>query len=226
MTKKQIEIAKSLIGTMSRDDICKKLGVSASNLKRSCPGTSFYFFNRYAANPDMVKEVCKYYEKHGLRETQEKFPELKIRSIVERYKLFSPRQSRWKDNEIIELVKFAGLVSAKKQAEFFNRPLAHEGSIRSVWVKNFKTAPRFMHGLPMHKAKLFVKPECPTLKKDNLWRDVGGTEMVLFCDAVKYLEDDCPDFVKEAIQAMAEFQEKLFGKNPRVEIENILMAMA
>lgn len=225
MSKAQIAEATRLAGTVPRDEIARAIGVSLSNLKRSCTGTSFNYFNRYVANPEMVEQVCRYYEKHGKLKTQQKFPNISVRSIVERYKIFKPRQSRWKDDELIELAKFSGLISFKNQAQFFNRPLANEGSIRAAWSKTLKARPGYMHGLPIYKANLFLVPGFPTIQFQEQERG-GDRTMVLFCDAIHYLRPDCPEFVKQAIQAMAEFQKKLFGNDPRAEIENIIAAMS
>ena len=225
MSMDQINEAKRLAGTMPRENIAIELGVSLSNLKRSCPDVRFTFFNHLKNNPNIVKEVCKYYEKHGLKKTSEQYPEIRIRSLVERYKIYRPRQIKWKDEELIELAKFAGLIPLKEQAKFFNRPRANEGSIKSAWYKKFKTTPCFMHGLPVHKAKLFLEPGFPSL---NIKRQISGdpTKIVIFSDAVNFLRKDCPDFVQIAIKAMAEFQNKLFGNDPRAEIENILFAFS
>lgn len=225
MTEDEIAEAKRLAGTMPREAIAEAVGVSLSNLKRSCKGVNFYYFNRWANNPDLVKEITAYYEKHGRRKTEDKYPDAKVRSVVERYKLFNPRQVKWKDHELIELAKFAGLISFKNQARFFNRPRSNEGSIRSVWVKTFKTKQTFMHGLPIHKAKLFLEDGFPIIKRQAMIRNRYSNEMVLFCDAVKYIRKDCPEFVALAIKAMAEFQVKLFGDDPRFEIESILIGL-
>lgn len=225
MTYDQIKLAKMLAGTMPRDEIAKKLGVSLSNLKRSCPEIKFTYHNRWVNNPTLVKEICRYYEKYGKTKTQEKYPEIKIRSIIEHYKFYKPRTIPWKDNELIELAKFAGLIPLKDQAKFFNRPNANAGSIKSAWYKRFKTTPCYMHGMPVHKAKIFLQPNFPTIK---VKRQISGspTKLVLFCDAINFLRDDCPEFIKEAIIAISDFQKSLFGENPRHEIENIVMAFA
>jgi len=226
MTRKQIDEAMSLRGSMPRDEICEKLGVSVANLKRSTPGVSWYYFNRYAANPEMVKEVCTYYEKNGKKKTQEKFPEISVRSVVERYKNFSPRQSRWTGEQLVELAKMAGLVSIKNQANYFNRPLANEGSIISVWQKRFNCKQAYMHGFPTYKAKYFVKASCPTLEVDFNPNTIGGTEtkakVYLWTDAKKHLRKDCPEFIAEAVKAMASFQKKLFGVHPGREIKKMI----
>jgi len=221
MTAEQIAEAKRLAGTMPRDEIAKRLGVSLTNLKRSCPNVKFIYYYFWKNNPDLVLEICKYYEKNGKMKTQEKYPDIKIRSIIEHYKLFKPRQIKWKENELIELAKFAGIVPLKQQAKFFNRPRANSGSIKSVWYKKFKTTPCYMHGMPIHKAKIFLEKGFPMI---TVKRQISGdqTRLALWCDAVFYIRKDCPDFVRDAINAMAEFQNKLFNGNPRMEIENIL----
>lgn len=228
MTQDQINEAMSLRGTMPRDEICGKIGVSVANLKRSTPGVSWYYFNRYAANPDLVEEVCRYYEKHGKRKTQEKFPEIGVRCVVERYKNYSPRQSRWTDEQMIELAKMAGLVSMENQAKYFNRPRANRGSITSAWMKNFKCKQAYMHGLPAYKAKLFVKKSCPSIQVDFNPDRYGGTSarVFLWSDAIKHLRKDCPDFVKEGFEAMANFQYKLFGSYPKREINKMIRERA
>ena len=127
MTEDQIEIAKSLAGTLDRRDIAEKLGVSLSNLKRSCRDIKFNYHNKYKANPGKVKELCEFYEKNGRVKTQEKYPDWSVRSVVERYKLFTPRQRRWENSEIIEAIKMGGLVSFENQAKYFNRPNDNAG---------------------------------------------------------------------------------------------------
>lgn len=218
MTPDQIELAKSMAGTMPRENIAEALGVSLVNLKRSCRGVSFYYFQTYAANMDLVKEVCAYYEKHGRVKTQEQYPHLKIRSIVERYKFFEPRCLPWTENEKIELVKFAGLATKANQAKFFNRPRANKGSIVSAWIKIFKVSPRQLHGLPRYKAKLFAKPGCPYIKTEHGF-------IYLWSDLENYLAADCPEFIVTAVKAMAEFQRKILGENPHVEAVNIQQAL-
>lgn len=229
LSEYQREIILQNLDKMKREDIASLVGIPITRLKRAAAfaGWKFSFTRGFADkkyDPGIVKKVTKYYEKHGKRKTQEKFPDVNVRAIVERYKGFSPRQSRWTEEEIMELVKFAGLINPSNQSRFFNRPRANEGSIVSVWQKRFNCKQTFLHGLPMYKAKIFLKEDVPTIKTQFKCGN-GSGEIVLHCDAVKFIRSDCPDFVVEAIVAMAEFQLKLFGENPRLQIENIIEAL-
>lgn len=222
MSRKQIAMAKDLAGTMPRDEIAKKLDCSLANLKRSCPGTKFTFFNRWANNPDFVKELCAYYEKHGRRPTERKYPHAKIRSIVEHYKFFSPRQVRWKGAELVEAVKMAGLVSHNGQAKYFKRPRANEGSIKSLWYKKFKIdQPQYrMHGLTKNKAIWLCKSTVPFIETGFGPQNCKfAYHIALWIDVEKHLKPGIPDSFKDGIYAMARFQRKLFGdKNTKSKI--------
>lgn len=223
LTKSQILEAKRLAGTMPREWIALALNVSLSNLKRSCDGVEFNYYNKYKANPELTKQVLKYYEKHGKTKTQNKFPEVSVRSIVERYK-HQPRQLRWTGREIIELVKMHGFISKAAQAKYFNRPRANAGSITSAWQKTLKiksaNVKTSFHVSTSYKIKQFLKKSCPTIQVANknvqrayLWHDIN-----------KHLKKDSPDLLKQCAEAIADFQEWLYGsKNPRAEIVKMII---
>lgn len=217
LTKKQIAFAKKHKNDMTRKEICEALEVSLSNLKRSCRDVKFQCShlkkNKYLTNPKLVEKVLRFYEKNGKKKTQEKFPDVSVRSIVERYKDFKPRQIRWKDKELIELTKMAGLVSFKDQAKWFNRPNANAGSIKSAWVKKFKTSQETINGMAHYKAKHFVKKSAPYIKTPFGSGSGNAKRILLWVDMEKHLRKDAPNYVKESVLAMAEFQRKLFGVN-------------
>lgn len=225
-TKAQIAIVKAMVGDANINEIAALLGVHRSFVKR-IGLTLGLTFRIETYSEETIREVTEYYLKHGKPETEKMFPNVAVRTIIEHkagLKGLYPRCRKWTDAEMVELAKFAGLVSFNNQAKYFNRPRANAGSIKSAWCKRFKTAPGYMHGLPIHKAKILLMPGFPTITVQEQERG-GERKMVLFCDAVKYLAKDTPDFIKDAIKAMAEFQRKLYGKNPRLHIENILAGM-
>lgn len=223
MTKTQIAQAKKMAGKAPREEIAKNLGVSLSNLKRSCPKVSFVYYYKYKANPSMVKEVLKYYEKNGRKKTEEKYKDenVKIRSIVEKYKNYSPRQVRWKNSEILMAVKMAGLFDFNTQAKYFNRPNAHKGSLRSLWSKRLHGKPSDINGMHEYKALLFVKKTCPHVKTE-VGAGKYNRKLYLYSDMKNHLRKSCPDFIRKAIIALAEFQEKLWQtKNVRKEVRKL-----
>lgn len=227
MTKAQIAFARKHKNDMKRADICKALGVSLSNLKRSCPNISFQYMhlkkNKYLTNPTLVKKICRYYEKHGKVKTQKKFPNVKVRSVVERYKLFKPRQEKWTNSQLIELTKMAGLISMNAQAKYFNRPNSNEGGIKSVWMKRFGHGQRNINGMAYWKAKHFVKKSCPVIETPFGSNEHTQRHLVLWVDFEKHIKDDCPEFIKEAVSAMADFQRKLYGvKDVRAKVKRLI----
>ena len=226
MTSDQIKKAKKLIGIKNRMQICEELGVSLSNLKRAFRGVRIPNVSEYSR--ETIDQVCAYYGEYGIRKTEKKFPDCKIRSIIERnYGKFNPRQVRWNDSEIIELARMAGLVSYKAQAKYFNRPRANEGSIWSVWIKKFKLPSGNLNGMSLNQAKHIVSENCPVLeckllKRRDDEKPLGSysvRKIFLWVDMEKNLKPDLPIFLKNGIEAMANYQRWLFNsKNPKLKI--------
>jgi len=214
---------ESLLDKKTRKEIAVEIGVSEATLKRAATIAGWEFTFKKAAPfikypKELTKEVIGYYEQHGLKKTKEKFPEVKVRSIIERYPRNKARQSRWTGKQMVEAVKMAGLISLENQAKYFNRPRANRGAMVSLWQKRFGSKPGRIHGLPNYKASLFVTDDCPRVKTGLK----NGVRLCLWVDCVKYAREDCPDFIMDAFKCMAEFQIKLMGKNPRKEIDEII----
>lgn len=226
LNQKQISIIKKNAGLISREEIAMMANTSVSTVKRWARDhkVSLAYFNY---KEDVIKNVCSYYEIHGKRKTQEMFTDLNVRSIVERHKIFKPRQSKWKDNEIIDAVRMSCFVSFKDQARKFNRPFAFSGSLISLWQKKLNGTPTRIHGLSQNKACLFVTKNCPWIKAP-LIVNIDGDEscarnIFLWVDMEKHFLEDCPELIKEAIRAMAEFQRWIFqGKDPKKEIQRMI----
>lgn len=227
LTPSQERMVRKLAGKMFIKDLAKKVGTSDSNLDR------WAYYNNVNINAlrypkTIVEQVCEYYAKHGKIKTQKKFPDIKVRSIVEKYaKGKSPRQRRWTDQQVIQLARMAGLVSMPAQARYFNRPYANAGSIKSAWVKKFKSGGGCINGISLHKARLFIKPSAPVVET-GFWvtRDLNRKhnpefcrKLILWVDAEKHLRPDCPHWFKDAAFALAKFQRWLHGlDNPRPKI--------
>lgn len=209
---------KLLIGKMPREDIAAELGCSLSALKRAFRGTRLAYYNYCVINPDFVQNVSSYYEKHGNIKTSEHFgiKRKQVEHIVYRYKLAKPRQTRWTNEQFINLVKMGGLVSPRKQAKIFSRPGANIGSIKSAWSKKINIAPGQIHGMKFNQAKHLVNKDATYIK------NYSGHYICLWVDMEKYLQKDCPQFIQDAIHSMAEFQRWLFGKSPKRSIMKII----
>ena len=167
---------------------------------------------------ETVEEVISYFEENGISKTKDRFPEIRIRSIIERYKRKKPRQINWTDEQIVQAVRFGPFVSLSDQVAYFNRPLAHEGSIRSLWSKRLSSSRKQIAGFPKYKALKYVNEICPSVKTalDN------NQVVYLWSDMENHLKSNCPEFIQIAIEAMTLFQKKLYGENPREEILKII----
>lgn len=225
LSKVQEKIVRQYAGKMPIQELAIKVGTSNSNLDR------WAYYNKVDINwlsykPREISQVLNYYEKHGKVKTQKKYPQFKVRSIVERYKSFKPRCIKWTNEQIIELAKMGGLVSFKAQAKYFNRPRANAGSIRSVWMKKFLMYPSSLHGLPRNHAKHISNGKLKYIRpcgNDRLDNPIEFRSLALWCDLEKNLKEDTPDFIVEAIKTMANFQRWLFkSEDPKKEILKLI----
>lgn len=227
MTRAQVAQARKLIGTMPREEIAARVGVSLSALKRGFRGVRLAYHNKYVVNPKLVRDVCAYYATHSKAETQKRFPGVKVRSIVERYKNFSPKCIKWTDDQLIELAQMAGVISLKAQAKYFDRPRANEGAIKSAWMKRFGSSGGSVNGLSWYMARHFVMADCPRFQT-AFWMTAtkrkGGTNhhsrwLVTWVDFERHLNPGSPKWLRDCARSMANFQVWLHGtKRPRKKL--------
>lgn len=228
LTWAEITRAKKMIGKMPREEIAERLGTSLSNLKRAFRGTRMVYYNYCVANPGLVRRVNKYYEKHSQKKTAKYFnlSPKQIDHIVNRYKIHKPKQIPWKDKEVIELARMAGLVSLKAQSKYFKRPNANAGSIKSVWTKKLGLAQRSINGMEHFRARRLVTQKAKYLKPLGTTRAgqlVQHRRVILWIDMVKVLKPEVPSHIRSALKTMAGFQRWLHGKrNTRERILSMI----
>lgn len=201
-------------------EVAERIGSSRTALIRWATEAGVSL-DAHSYKPEVVRRVCAYYERHGKPKTQERFPEVNVRSIIERnYGLFKPRQVRWTNEQIIEAAKMAGLVSYRAQAKYFNRPRAFEGSVKSLWVKRFGMGEASVNGLVKSYAKTLIRGG-----HSKYIRPIGNSRfgeptefrsIILWVDLEKILKAEVPEFIVSAIHTMANFQRWLWrSKNPK-----------
>lgn len=219
LTRSQERMVRRFAGKMFYEKLAVKVGSSRSNLMRWARDNNVSL-DALSYKPSVIQAVTAYYEKHGKVETQKAFPNVRVRSIVERYKNFQPRQMRWTDDQIIELARMAGLVSMKSQAKYFKRPNAFEGSIKSAWMKKFGILGSSINGMSNCMARQLVTNECPRIKT-FFWetrskaRGQYNRKICLWTDMKNHLRPEVPNFIGEAIVSLANFQTWLHGNNPK-----------
>ena len=234
LTEAQARQVRRLLFKMPREDIAREIGVSVPTLKRWVRDNGnirLAYFNRWHANPKLVNQICKYYAKHGRAKTERRYPNVRVRSVIERYFKglgFKPRQVRWTSDQLVAIAKMAGLVSIDRQAKYFDRPGANEGSIKSVWMKRFGLGGGSINGLSYWVAKHYVRPSCPYYETD-FWAQRAGKKgrdkvrrIALWVDVQRHIKSETPVHLKEAISALAGFQRWLHGRNVRQSVQKIL----
>lgn len=233
LTPAQERTVRRLAGKLFIHELAAKIGVSKPTLVRwACRNKVYLNAHKYPA--DVVKEVCAYYVKHGRSKTEKHFPDVSVRSVVERYLAGltdERRQVRWTPAQLVQLAKMAGLVSHARQAEHFGRPGAHAGSIKSAWVKKFKVGSSNINGLSYWVARHYVTMGCPFYetqfweKRKTIDRRRSTTQtrkIALWIDVARHLRGDVPDHIASAVQSMARFQVWLHGEDARGSITSIL----
>lgn len=224
LTLQQERMVRKLAGTMFIKDLAKKVGASDSTLDRwsKANGVSI---NALRYTDEEIAKVCEFYAKHGKVKTQKKFPNIKVRSIVDRYFKtlgMPPRCIPWTDEQLVQLARFGGLTSLEETAAYFNRPRAFRGSIVSVWQKRFGHGCMYLNGAPYSWGRFLVAGDCPCYGTAFSTRKQGPVKIFLWIDIEKHLRPEIPEHLASAIKAMAKFQKWLHGKNYRENIMRIL----
>lgn len=194
---------------VTRTTIAEQVGVSRAQVSRFLREMQLSS-NSQQYPESVVTAVCEAYERYGRKEAARLFPHVKIRSIIERYKQYAPRQVRWTDAQLIEAARMAGLVSPHAQARYFGRPFAYDGSIRVLWAKRFRCEPRYVNGLDAHRVWPLVRPGTPAVLV--LQADAGGVHAkVLWLEMVRHLRPTIDPMIREVLEALAVFQRWLHG---------------
>lgn len=156
LTLWQQDMLRSMINVYTHDEMAERIGVSRATVRRWFREQGLRSHaTKYG--DDVVQAVLGAYVEHGKTRTQELFPDVAVRSIVERHE-HAPRQVRWLDHELTQAARMAGLVRHSAQAVYFNRPNAYGGSIKSLWVKRFGCAPSEINGLSVELAWRLAHP--------------------------------------------------------------------
>jgi len=217
----QIKTIKKLSGEFKREEIAKMMNVPLTSIKRAASANNISLAHKegcrkYIRNPLLIERVCKYYEKHGGVKTIKKFPNVKVRSLIERYYDLKPRQTKWSAEEKIQLIRMSGLLTFKQQLKLLNRKeVKKPEGLRGYWGKK-QITPSGLNGLYRHTAKFFVKDSCPFIER-KFKRQTN--KYYLWVDIEKHIKPEMPDFIHDVAKAMADFQRWIWNsKNPRSKI--------
>lgn len=216
----QAAMIRQLRGTMIRRELARHVGISQAQLHRYLTEHGLDS-NARDYPPEVVTAVCTTYAALGKRRTQELFPDVVVRCIIERHKDYPPRQVRWTGEHQIEAVRMAGLVSHTAQAHYFNRPNAYEGSIKKFWARVVGCAPRDVHGLGHHLVWRLATAGVPAVLVTQATQP-GPRAVVLWLDLVHYLREDVDPLVRRLVEILARFQGWVFSTNSTEKIRRMI----
>lgn len=223
LTPAQEQVVRSLAKTVPQAVIARRIKTDKRNLSVWAKKNNVDIKHNWFYEEQVVKKVCAMYNERGLKETQEAFPDVKVYCIVHKKfsrhrKYLRPRQSRWTDEQLIELAKMGGLISYKDQARFFDRPRAGVQSINEAWRKRFSTSSFNVNGLTTQEVSRVVRVKNTVVpievsylnKKTDTYQ---MRKLYLWADLEHNLRDDVPEFIKSAISTLADYQRWLFQTN-------------
>lgn len=214
LTPEQERVVREFAGTMKIKDLAKLVGTSDSTLDRWAKQNGVNI-NWLQYRKEEVEKVIAFYEKNGRKETEKKFPDVRVRSIVEKHERKVLRCQKWKAEEIVEAIRMAGLIPFAAQARYFNRPRANAGSVKALWVKKIGMMPGRINGTPMNVAKNLCLGSVPYRKIASERRHLSDKDMarmlVLWVDIEEKLRPDLAPFMIDAIKSLAEFQRWAHG---------------
>jgi hypothetical protein len=220
VTAGQAQQILALRDTLPRWQIAERVGISHAQLNRYLAEQGLRS-NARDYPPGVVAAVCATYAALGKRRTQDLFPDVVVRCIIERHKDYAPRQIRWTGVQALEAVRMAGLVSHTAQVRYFGRPNAFEGSIKKFWARVVGCAPSDIHGLGFHVAWPLATAGTPATLVTQAAQSCPRA-VVLWLDLAAHLRPGVAPEVRRMVEVLARFQAWLFGSTDTAVIRRMV----
>jgi hypothetical protein len=220
VTSAQGQQIAALRGTIARWQIAERVGISHAQLNRYLAEQGLAS-NARDYPPEIVTAVCATYAALGKRRTQDLFPDVVVRCVIERHKDYPPRQVRWTGAQQMEVVRMGGLVSHTAQVRYFGRPNAYEGSIKKFWERVVGCAPRDVHGLGVHQVWRLTTPGVTAVLIHQATQP-GPRAIVLWLDLTQHLRPGVTPEVRQMVEVLARFQAWLFGSTDPARIRRMI----
>lgn len=186
----------ALAGTMSRQEIANRLGVSRPTVCRCFAKHGIRTGNIFSHSPELVGAVLAFYETHTLQETRDAFPGTSVRSIIDR----NDKKAKfdfWTHKERLMIIKAVGI----KPISVLTKETKRTRSSIEKMLRNHFPCLKIKHfnGIPYRLIKDHV-----SLKKEDIKR-YGNTYFVRWEQAFQHLDTD-DQVVIDCISALAKFR--------------------
>lgn len=208
LTPLQQKKALELAGKMYRNEIAKTIGCSRTAFTRFAKQRKDVNWNAHRYKDELVEKVVNFYINNSMHDTQKKFQNVCVRSIIDRY-VGKVKCIPWSEKETLALYKYTGLASYTEIAVKLGRnPCAPKR-------KRAKQVSGYVNSIPFDIAKKFVTRGCPFyyLRKTDKPCGHWTTPWVAM---VKHLRAENPGWVNDAVASLAKFQRWLHGSEAKI----------
>lgn len=173
--------------------------------------------------PKEVEAVRDHYAKHGIRGLQDAFPGVCCETVRNKTKLPS-RQLRWSSRQLHVAAQMSGLVPMAVQAAVLQPGKKDSGAVRSMWRRKLGNTGTELHGMRLKWAYRICRRTVPSIEVFFAARGAPVTQRrALWCDMAEHLQPGLPDFLRDAVLALADFQRWLFAsEDPRAIVLQIV----
>lgn len=190
---------------------------------------------RYYYSKEIVSAVLEECEQRGPLATQRLFPNVRVSSIINRYRRETARKyAVWSAKEIVHASRMAGIIDRNAQAQLLPGQKRTPRAIFSFWTSRCRST-AYLHGLTRKMGRMVAQKDCPIVPRNGGWtvkakkKDAPLKRMVscwivLWCDLERHLKPCVPKGIANAIRCMAEYQRWIFApKDPGVAIRKMII---
>ena len=205
---------------LKRQKISDELKTSRASVSRvMCDFKLYHRHNKWENQPEIVKEVLDYYKKHGVKKTNEKFKDISVRSIIERYKNsgFIPH---WKFEDDMFLLRYLNSFSYDEHVKILKKHhIVNSVSTicKHLSLRGYKNTV-YYNEIPHRFIKKYILEDTP-IQKQNFGK---RKKCVQWIDIANFWSSDNVDLYRLAM-CMAKFQIWLHGGLPITNREDILI---
>lgn len=204
---------------MKRIEIAEHLGASRPSVNRFMKKHGLQSGQHTQYDKKIVEKICESHEKIGVKKTQEKYPDVNVRSITERYNSGGAFSKPWTDKQILLLVRYCDLIDLESLKRLLNRDFKCVGTLRRTTrgKLNIRLSQRTnLNGIAYRFIKSMTDEKIKIQSQDFGHK----TNFCLWIDIKKNLISENED-IKKLVSSMAKFQRWLHGGNPIVNEKDI-----
>ena len=206
---------------MKRIELSEQIGSSRATVNRFMRDNGLKTGQHTQYPKDVVKKICEFHEQHGVKKTQEKFPDVKVRSIVERYQTNAYLAS-YDFKQIHLFLKYSEMLSDEQLYQLLGRSVSNRKIVCKATERmiGFGKNPSrvYLNGLPYRFVKNFTKDSIPYFKFSH----GHCRKLCLWYDIKKHLSKNVSLEIKEIVNIMSKFQLWLHGGRPITEFNEIM----